>query len=231
MEGVSQVLRDMEEIRLRYINSIGLKHRNICTMHPLEWDNRYGYILVMEYIPGETLWDYARAKPNAKLEHAEVVQFLAPIADALNYIHSRGLVHLDIRPENIMIMENGEPQLIDFGLAAPIHGMSNKPQRVGVSLYRAPEQWQGANGDARTDQYAFGVLAYELLAGVLPFDYANSCEMIDHVCHKPMPLIPGVSDSVNAVLAKVMAKEGKNRYDNCRGFIDALTSAITHAEQ
>lgn len=227
-------LCNMEDVRQLYIKTVGLKHRNICTMYPLEEDCRYGYVLVMEYIPGKTIREYASAKPNAILEPMEAIRILAPIADALDYVHSKGLLHLDIKPDNIMIARDGEPQIIDFGLAIQMQNnrmpnISKKLVRAGSPLYMAPEQWLGVSLDARTDQHALGVVAYELLAGVVPFDYINPFDPFGleyRVCNTPAPPIPGVNDSVNEVLAKALAKEGKDRFDDCRSFIDALMKAI-----
>ena len=221
---------EQAEIRQSYKRTIGLKHRNICTFHPLEEDEQHGYVFVMEYVPGETLWKYLNTKSLKKLEFAEVVQILMPIADALDYIHKRELVHRDIRQENIMIAHDGEPQIIDFGLAVQMQNgtasMGMGRGKTGTTLYKAPEQWLGFPLDAKTDQYALGVVAYELLSGALPFEDEEPYFMSLRVPYMPVLPISEISDSVNAVLAKAMAKEGKARFDACRDFIDALTHEV-----
>jgi len=215
-----------EDIRRAYKSIVGLKHRNICTVHPLEEDDQHGYVLVMEYIPGKTLWEHVNTKPHRKLAPPEVVQILTPIADALDYIHKRGLVHRDIRLGNIILAQDGEPQVIDFGLAVPMqNGKTSMGMKQGSMWYMAPEQWKGTPLDSKTDQYALGVVAYKLLAGRLPFPCADEFTEIE-VVNSTAPPISGMSDSVNAVVAKAMAKEGQNRFDTCRDFADALTHAV-----
>jgi serine/threonine-protein kinase len=214
-----------------------LEHPNLCTVYSLEEDDQHGHVLVMDYIPGETLWQYAHTIPPTKLEPAEIMQILVPIADALDYLHSKGIIHRDITHEHIMItVQYGSnrrliPKLIDFGLAMRIQdsiSMTRASKMMSTEWYKSPEQWLGTQLDARTDQYMFGVVAYELLACALPFDDKGVSinALMSLVVNSPVPPIAEYNDTVNAVLAKALAKEGKDRFDDCRSFIAALAKAI-----
>ena len=227
----------MEEIRQAYNRIIGLEHPNICTVHSLEEDDQHGCFLVMERVCGKTLWQYAHTIPPTKLEPAEIIQILVPIADALDYLHSRGIIHRDISHEHIMIIvEYGRnrrliPKLIDFSLAMRIQdsvSMTRASKMMSTEWYKAPEQWLGTQLDARTDQYMLGVVAYELLACALPFDDKGESisALMSLVVNVPVPPIVEYNDAVNEALAKAMAKDGKDRFDDCRSFIDALTKAL-----
>jgi len=218
----------MDKVRQSYKKTAGLKHQNICTLHPLEKDDNLGWVLVMEYVPGVTLREYV--KRNKKLAPEEVIRLLKPIANALDSAHIKKLVHRDIKPDNIMVMPDGEPQIIDFGLAAQIRNSMSieswKQSIEGTAPYMAPEQWQNDRLNAQTDLYALGVVAYELLSGVLPFKATNPMALGYQAVTKPMPPIAKMGNSVNEVLNKAMAKKQMNRFDNCQQFIDALADAL-----
>ena len=220
---------EMDKVRESYLRIVGLKHANICTLHPLERDDRLGYVLVMEYVPGTTLRQHVRAKPGNKLDLDEVVRLLMPVAEALDYAHKKKVIHRDIKPANIMVMPDGETQIIDFGLAAQIRTSMSQVSKVRMSTsgtlpYMAPEQWMGELQDARTDQYALGVVAYELLAGRLPFESAEQFALGFQVMNKPVPKIGELVDSVNEALAKAMAKTRNERFESCREFVMALSA-------
>ena len=217
---------EMERVRTSYLQHVRLKHPNICTLHPLKQDDRFGWVLVMEYVPGVTLRQYLHDKPEKKLTQAEVVELLTPIANALDEAHKMGIMHRDIKPANIMVMPDGVPQIIDFGLAVQIRNsmsmVSKKPGTSGTTYYMAPEQWDDEHQDAKTDQYSLGVVAYELLSGRLPFRADNDRILYIHVTSKPMPPIADLPDTVNAALAKALAKERKGRFESCAAFVEAL---------
>ena len=225
----------MDRVRQSYNKIVGLKHQNICTLHTLEKDDLLGWVLVMEYVHGVTLGQHVRTKPGGKLKLTEVIRLLTPVADALDYAHQMKLIHRDIKPGNIMVTPEGKPLIIDFGLAARIRNSmsitSNKPGSSGTASYKAPEQWlRGARQDARTDQYALGVVTYKLLSGVLPFP-EKDCNILGfQVINTPVPPIAKMGDSINEILTRAMAKERKDRFNSCREFIDALAKLTMQSD-
>ncbi len=226
---------EMDKVRESYLRIVGLKHANICTLHPLERDERLGYVLVMEYIPGSTLRQYVHAKPGKRLEPAEVVRLLMPVAEALDYAHKKKVIHRDIKPANIMVTPEGETQIIDFDLAAQIRTSMTQVSKVRMSTsgtlpYMAPEQWKGEYQDAKTDQYALGVVTYELLSGRLPFESHEPSILPAQVINLPVPPIRGISDALNAVLVQSLAKNREDRFENCREFIRNLEKVLARPQ-
>jgi hypothetical protein len=186
----------------------------------------------MKYVNGQTLHKIRLnlLQQNDKITIDDVIKFLFPIAEALDYAHKNKVIHRDIKPDNILIDEFGVPFIIDFDLAAQIHtSMTRISQAVmsksGTLIYKAPEQWQGELQDAKTDQYAFGVVVYEFLSGRVPFIADNETLLGFQVLQNPVPKIAELPENVNEVLAKVLAKERKNRYENCIEFIKELNTS------
>jgi serine/threonine-protein kinase len=183
----------------------------------------------MEYIPGVTLREYLLSQRNKKLSLKESLPILRQIADALDFAHGEKIIHRDIKPNNIMVMPRGKVQVIDFGLAAQVRTSMTQVSKVrmdksGTPHYKAPEQWRGKYQDAKTDQYALGVLAYELLAGKLPFDGLDEMEIGFQVINEPVPFISNQPQNVNVAIAKAMAKNREERFSSCREFVETLSS-------
>ena len=170
---------EMERMRESFGKVHALHHQTICPLYSLEDGLHLGYYLVMKYLEGETLADYVKRKDLQRdgMPLDQVIAFLKPVAQALDYAHGNGVIHRDIKPSNIFIEKTKrgrEIRLIDFGLADAItQGLDkdgqNKTQASGTRPYMAPEQWLGQQESASTDQYALAVTAYQLLAGCLPF--------------------------------------------------------------
>lgn len=208
-----------------------LNHENICPTYDLGNDPKIGYFLVMKYLKARTLSEYRRAVITkfGEFPFKTVTSVLNKLAVALDYSHKHKVIHRDIKPENIMISRTGkELWLIDFGLAAEIHSSLQRVSTVrmdrsGTYPYMAPEQWKGQLQDARTDQYALAVVAYELLADRLPFEAPDTHVLRQCVLNEPPAPIEDQNDRVNAVLAKALAKEREQRFDSCSRFIAALS--------
>lgn len=208
-----------------------LNHEYICPTYDLGNDPQIGYFLVMQYLKARTLVAYRQAVVNAfgEFSFKAVMSVLDKLAAALDYSHEHKVIHRDIKPENIMVSPTGkELWLIDFGLAAEIHSsmqrVSNlQMDRSGTYPYMAPEQWKGQLQDARTDQYALAVVAYELLADRLPFEAPDTHVLRQCVLNEPPAPIQDQNDRVNSVLAKALAKEREQRFDSCSKFVAALS--------
>ena len=206
-----------------------LHHQNICPLYAVSIDPKYGPFLVMQYIDGISLSQYYKNKAGkGGLSFSTTLSILREIAVALDFAHSRKIIHRDIKPQNIMISRTEGVQIIDFGIADYIRtdirttdfDLTN--QRSGTRLYMAPEQWEGKKQDARTDQYSLAVLAYELLSGKVPFNIQDieilrRCVLNDHP-----EILKSQSAAVNAALQKALAKNRKDRFDTCLAFVDAL---------
>lgn len=207
-----------------------LQHQHICPVYSLIADPKLGLYTVMKYIDGVTLRDYRRQfmEKKAEIPFDEIIQILWAIAKGLDYAHEKKVIHRDIKPANIMIGKEEGVQIIDFGLAGKIQTSISQTADVvsmsssGTRLYMAPEQWRGEIQDARTDQYALAVTAYELFAGHPPFPTDNIqflWECVRDVLPEP---IPGLPEHINAALIKAMAKNREDRFPDCKSFIGAL---------
>ena len=147
-------------------------------------------------------------------------QILRGIADALDYAHAHKVIHRDVKPTNIFLKMNDgklkEVMLIDFGIAAEIqmsmtHYTSAKINTSGTRPYMPPEQWLGQKQDAKTDQYALGVVAYELYSGHLPFMASDFCILRDCVLRYTPKKIDGLPAHINAALQRALAKKREDR--------------------
>lgn len=226
---------EMERIRDSFRKVRKLQHRYICPVHDLGNDDRIGDFLVMKFIDGETLAAHRHrtVKSGRELTPQRVIEILRPIAEALDYAHDEKVVHRDVKPQNIMVRKDGsEPQLVDFGLAAEIRLTTSRITRgavdtTGTFPYMAPEQWRGRQQDGRTDQYALGVVAYEMIAGNVPFELASPEIMRLCVLEDDPQEIDSLPAAANQALKKAMAKDPGKRFANCTEFIKALNAAMT----
>jgi formylglycine-generating enzyme required for sulfatase activity len=208
-----------------------LDHPHICRVFDLNEHPQWGWYQVMRWIDGQTLSQYQRALVGVgqPLPLNTVVELLGPAANALDYAHERKVLHRDIKPQNLMRDQAGQVTVIDFGLAAEVRGSLTRVRQPGGDVagtrpYLAPEQWDGAPASTKTDQYALGVTAYELLSGRWPFESNDTAILARAVQTKPVPAIDGVSDGVMTVLRKVLAKRSEDRFPNCREFVKALAT-------
>jgi len=179
------------------------------------------YYLSMEYLPGETLQHHIRAG----LSLDESLYIARAIASALHYAHHRGIIHRDIKPQNILFRENGSPVLTDFGIAKSL-GSSTIMTRTGLSLgtprYMSPEQIRGQAVDARADLYSFGVLFYEMLTGNAPYVADDSFALAMMHVTAPTPELPPALHRYQPVLNKLLHKDPNQRFQTGQEFIAAL---------
>ena len=212
-----------------------LNHQYICPTYDLGQEHGIGYFLVMQYLEANTLRAFQRAAVQADGEFpfGKIKKILGKVAVALDYAHQQKVIHRDVKPENIMLSRDAkEVWLIDFGLAAEIQlslarVSQVKMDRSGTHPYMAPEQWKGQYQDAKTDQYALAVVAYELLSGRVPFEGVDTTVLRQCVLMDAPAPIEGCRDAVNSALARALSKGRDDRFDSCRKFISALTSTPT----
>ncbi len=185
---------------------------------------------VMEYFVSENLKVVLARFPERL--HKREFQVLMKVADALAHVHSRGLIHKDVKPENVLVSASGDVRLIDFSLASTrwdrlLH-FGRKVQ--GTPLYMAPEQIRGERGDARTDVYAFGVMMYELLAKRPPFLADNPAKILEkHLREKPASLrsiAPAISAQLDAFVLRLLAKDPAARPADMTAVLHEITRWI-----
>lgn len=185
--------------------------------------------LVMRYLPGGTLKDLIRSR--APLPYTEAARLLAPIARALEFAHRKGIVHRDVKPGNILITEDGQPMLSDFGVAKIIEGEGDKDHLtktgfgIGTPQYMAPEQWHG-KVSAQTDIYALGVVFFELLTGRVPYDADTPAAILIKQVNDPLPsprkFIQTLPEVAEGAVLKALAKRPEDRYADMGSFAAVL---------
>ena len=191
-----------------------LSNPNIVSVYDVSHSDEREYI-VMELISGITLKQYMDKK--GALDWKEVVHFTKQIARALSHAHERGIIHRDIKPQNIMLLRDGTLKVADFGIAAlenEVH--ENNGQTIGSIHYIAPEQARGNSPDARSDIYSLGVVMYEMLSGKLPYTGNTLAEIaVKHMNAKPEPLcanFPSIPAELERITLKAMNADLEERY-------------------
>ncbi len=210
-----------------------LEHPRIVPVHDFGHEGDLFY-LVMRLIEGETLYDRMLDGP---LSTATAARLVTQIAEALDYAHERGVIHRDLKPNNILLDDYDNIYMMDFGLAKLVAATSNLTETgmvLGTPAYMAPEQWRGDPVDARTDVYALGVILYEMVCGQPPFEGADTpfTLMYKHLNDTPQPpreILPSLPASVDAVILRALAKDAADRYPSAGELAEAFTSALESA--
>jgi serine/threonine protein kinase/Flp pilus assembly protein TadD len=192
-----------------------IRHKNVCQMFDLGEDQGTRYI-TMEYVHGEDLKQLIRKV--GRLSPGQAIGIARQVCDGLEEAHKLGVVHRDLKPQNIMVDEDGKARIMDFGIARSLSGKSitGAGVMIGTPEYMSPEQVEGKEVDQRSDIYSLGVILYEMVTGRLPF----TGETPISVAHKqkyeapedPKKLNPQVSDDLARVVLKCLAKEEDKRY-------------------
>ncbi len=167
--------------------SSNLTHPNIVTIHDFEVDEQFAY-LVMEYVDGLTLAELIARVEGGVLVYDEVANVLDSVASALAYAHENGVLHLDIKPGNVMIDRSGAVKLGDFGMATLMSAAGWGGARGGTVGYMPPEQLTGELVDERTDVFALATVCYEALTGVSPFAASTAAQSLKLIEKGPAPL-------------------------------------------
>ena len=211
----------------------GLYHEHIVGIH--DRGEYQGQLWIsMDYVEGTDAAKLLRGQYPSGMPKADVAEIISAVADALDHAHSRGLLHRDVKPANILLGSSSPASprrrilLADFGIAremGEISGLTATNMLVGTTAYCAPEQLQGHDLDARADQYALGCTAFNLLTGVAPFQHSNPAVVISQHLSAAPPLVserrPELAE-LDAVIAKAMAKDPKERFATCADLASAL---------
>lgn len=210
--------------------SAGLTHQNIVSVHDVGEEGGRKYI-VMELVEGVTLKEYISKK--GKLSWRDAVSVAGQIASALSCAHKNGIIHRDIKPHNIILTKTGIAKVADFGIARAVSGstiVSADRNILGSAHYFSPEQGLGGEVDKTTDIYSLGVVLYEMLAGVVPFENSNPLSLAMMHKNAEIPLIenvnPDVPEEVCKIVYHAMAKEPSERYQRAELMVGDLKNVL-----
>lgn len=206
-----------------------LSHPNIVEVYDVGEEDG-NYYIVMEYIEGKTLKQLLQKRGALTLP--EVIDIMSQLTDGLSHAHEAYIIHRDIKPQNIMIEDNGLVKITDFGIAMALNStqLTQTNSVMGSVHYLPPEQANGKGSTIKSDIYSLGILMYELLAGSVPFKGDTAVEIALKHMKEKMPSIrkqnPTIPQSVENIVLKATAKNPKNRYDSVREMYNDLQTAM-----
>lgn len=217
----------VKRFRREAVTVANLRHPNIVVVHDVGAVDNHQYI-VMELLQGNTLRQEVERHGAFPLSRA--THMLTQLADALDYAHAHNLVHRDVKSSNVIVGQNDHVTLTDFGLVKALQGQQESITGAGTTTgtlnYMAPEQIAGDTVDNRADIYALGVLAFEMLAGRLPFEGPSPHQVIMDIMHAPPPslqrLNPDLTPGVDAILRRSLAKDPSDRFPKAHELAQAL---------
>ena len=211
------------------LSASSLSHPNIVEMYDVGEDDG-NYFIVMEYIDGKTLKNLI--KKRGALTVAEVVDIMLQLTSAISCAHDSYIIHRDIKPQNVMILDDGRVKITDFGIAIASNAseLTQTNSVMGSVHYLPPEQANGAGATAKSDIYSLGILMFELLTGKLPFKGENAVEIALKQMKEQIPSVcainPEIPQSIENVILKACAKNPKNRYDNVKDMYNDIKTAL-----
>lgn len=227
-----------ETLRKRFLREAeiagNLHHRNIVTVFEFGYDDA-GPFLIQEYLPGDDL--DRKIKRREPLPLVERLRYLLQIARALEYAHKKGILHRDIKPGNVRVLEDGRIKILDFGIAK-LSGAETQLTRTGRVLgtagYLSPEQLKGDPVDSRSDVFSFGILAYELLSYEHPFPGTTISELLDKVVYsdpRPLPAVwPDCPPEIAIMIARAMDKDPERRYAGFPEIAEVLSKVLAELD-
>lgn len=189
-----------------------LQHPNIVTIHDVGQTGDWCYI-VMERLQ-ESLTERVKFKPDHKLNPIEAFKIVKQIASALDYAHREGVIHRDIKPDNVLFRRDGTPVLVDFGIARALHSRSDLTTTgmiIGTPHYMSPEQCKGEQIDGQSDIYSLGVVAYEILTGNVPYKADSTAGVLLQHVQGPLPVLPTELSRYQPLISRMMAKNKRER--------------------
>jgi len=217
----------VERFRREASSAAGLSHQNIVGIFDRgEWNGTY--YIAMEYVAGRSLKTIVRE--HGALDPATAIDIVVQILRGARFAHRRGVVHRDLKPHNVIVDEEGRARVTDFGIArAGASDMTLTGSIMGTAQYLSPEQAQGQAVSAASDLYSVGVILYELLTGVVPFEGETAVAIaFKQVSAEPLPpsaLNPNLPAGLDAIVLRALAKDPAHRYGDADQFIAALQQA------
>lgn len=211
------------------LSASSLSHPNIVEVYDVGEDNG-NYFIVMEYIEGRHLKELI--KKRGKLTLSEAIDIMSQVCDGIVTAHDSYIIHRDIKPQNIMILDSGLVKITDFGIAMALNStqLTQTNSVMGSVHYLPPEQASGSGSTLQSDIYSMGILFYELLTGELPFRGENAVEIALKQLKEPLPnikeKIPEIPNSIVNILKRATAKNPKNRYADAREMLSDMKTAM-----
>ena len=211
------------------LSASSLAHPNIVEMYDVGEDDGLYYI-VMEYIDGVTLKQLLKKRGNLTL--SETLDIMLQLTDGMAHAHDSYIIHRDLKPQNIMIKDDGQIKITDFGIAMALNStqLTQTNSVMGSVHYLPPEQASGKGATIKSDIYSIGIIFYELLTGKLPFKGENAVEIALKQMRNPLPSLkddyPEIPQSIENIIMKATAKNPKNRYEDARSMHEDLLTAL-----
>lgn len=211
------------------LSASSLSHPNIVAMYDVGEDDGLYYI-VMEYVEGKTLKQLLKKRGSLTL--SEAIDIMLQLTDGMAHAHDSYIVHRDLKPQNIMIQDDGQIKITDFGIAMALNStqLTQTNSVMGSVHYLPPEQAAGKGTTIKSDIYSMGIIFYELLTGELPFKGDSAVEIALKQMKEPLPdvhkLNNDIPQSIENIILKSTAKNPKNRYDDAKSMHNDLLTAL-----
>lgn len=211
------------------LSASSLAHPNIVEMYDVGEDDGLYYI-VMEYIEGKTLKQLLKKRGSLTL--SEVIDIMLQLTDGMAHAHDSYIIHRDLKPQNVMIRDDGQIKITDFGIAMALNStqLTQTNSVMGSVHYLPPEQASGKGCTIKSDIYSMGIIFYELLSGSLPFRGDNAVEIALKHMRDPLPSLmednSAIPQSIENIIMKATAKNPKNRYEDARSMHEDLLTAL-----
>ncbi len=224
----------IERFRREAKNAASLSHPNIAAIYDRGRTKDGSYYIVMEYVAGGNLKE--RIQKEGPLPASEAASMALQVARALEEAHERGMVHRDIKPQNVLLSRRGEAKVADFGIARAVSSttMTKMGAVMGTAHYLSPEQALGKPATPKSDLYALGVVLYEMLTREVPHDAETpigiAMQHIQGELRPPREVNPNVPEEINALVVRLMAKEPEQRYQDAAELIDDLKRVLRSLE-
>jgi len=202
-----------------------IRHKNVCQMYDLNKEEG-SYYITMEYVSGEDLKSFIRR--SRRLNMGTAILIAMQVCEGLIEAHKLGVVHRDLKPQNVMIDRDGNARIMDFGIARLLEtkGITDSGLMIGTPEYMSPEQVEGEEADYRSDIYSLGIILYEMVTGQVPFGgetpISIAMKQMKEAPSDPREVNAQVPEEISRVIRKCMEKERKNRYQNAKELLSEL---------